>query len=416
MRILVVSQYYWPEPFNVADICEELVLRGHEVTVLTGFPNYPEGKLYPGYEHMSRRIEKRNGVSVVRVPLHPRGEGVINRFLNYETFSRRASREARKLDAEFDLTFAYEVSPVMSASPALAYAKKHDVPAIIYVLDIWPECLLSGGVSKDSLIYRYYKRVSQRIYSGADGLLLSSPGFQKYLEGLPISDGRYRYLPQYAEDLFTVDSFAVDKTLLPEGYEQEGVDITFAGNVGAAQSVDTLIRASALFSEGIRLHIVGSGSELNACKRVADELGVRNVFFHGRRELSEMPTFYAASDALVVSFADDPVIGYTLPRKVQTYLAAGRPILGSVVGEARRVIEEAQCGICAPSEDTSAFAEVCNQFARSLDAQRCVWATNAREYYNNNFARQRFFDDLEDALRCATEDFQKEIANGRLQR
>lgn len=416
MRILVVSQYYWPEPFNIADICEELVLRGHEVTVLTGFPNYPEGRLYPGYEHMSRLVEERNGVFIVRVPLHPRGEGAFNRLLNYETFSRRASREARRLGAGFDVVLAYEVSPVMSASPALAYAEKYRVPALIYVLDIWPECLVSGGIAKNSLAYRYYKRVSRRIYSQADLLLLSSPGFQQYLEGLPVSDGRYRYLPQYAEELFTVAPSENGTIALPEGYGPDGVDVTFAGNVGAAQSVDTLVRAAPLLDEGIRLHVVGSGSELDACKKIAGELGARNVFFHGRRDLSEMPTFYAASDALVVSFANDPVVGYTLPRKVQTYLAAGRPLLGSVVGEARRVIEEAQCGMCAPSEDPAAFAETCNRFARSTDAQRHAWAVNARDYYEDKFSRPRFFDELDDVLRCAVRDFQKEIADGCIQR
>ena len=123
-----MSQYYWPEPFNVSDMCEELVVRGHDVTVLTGLPNYPEGILYPGYENASPMLEERCGVKIVRVPLHPRGKGPVDRFLNYESFSRNASKMAQKLEAGFDAVLAYEVSPVMSASPALVYAEKHGVP------------------------------------------------------------------------------------------------------------------------------------------------------------------------------------------------------------------------------------------------------------------------------------------------
>lgn len=406
VNLLVVSQYYWPEPFNVSDMCEELVVRGHDVTVLTGLPNYPEGNLYPGYENASSMLEERCGVKILRVPLHPRGKGPVDRFLNYESFSRNASKVAQKLEAGFDAVLAYEVSPVMSASPALVYAEKHGVPSIVYVLDIWPECLLSGGVKRNSLIYRYYKRVSRKIYGAADVLLLSSPGFREYLESLLAECPRCVYLPQYAEDIFSSQVAACGERI--EGFADDGIDVTFAGNIGAAQSVDTLIRAFSSLDGAVRLHVVGSGSELESCKALADELRAENVYFHGRHELSEMPLYYHLSDALAISFVDDPVIGLTLPRKMQTYLAAGKPILGAVTGEASRVIRESQCGLRCGSEDAESFAELCRTFAASPSCQRAVWSLNARSYYDEHFTRNHFFDTLESLLVQAIEASGKE--------
>lgn len=398
MRILAVSQYYWPEPFNVADMCEELVRRGHEVTVLTGLPNYPEGDFYPGYEDGRAREEERNGVRIVRVPMRPRKTGAVNRFLNYETFSRNATKKARAIDGDYDVVFAYEVSPVMSAEPALEYARLHGKPAVVYVLDIWPECLLSGGVKKGSLVYRHYEKVARSIYSRADLLAVSSPRFEEYIRDLPVHGVRCVYLPQYAEDLFSEGASKVGGDRDIAGYGEDGFDLTFAGNVGAAQAVDTLVRAASRLDGSIRIHIVGSGSELDRCKRIASELQAGNVRFHGRRPLGEMPLFYAKSDALIVSFADDPVIGYTLPRKLQTYLAAGKPVLGTLVGEAGRVIAEADCGLCCNAEDPDAFASICREFAGAGAARRDEWGLNARAYYEGHFRRDDFFDRLESAL------------------
>ena len=414
MRILVVTQYYWPEPFNVGDMCEELVRRGHQVTVLTGFPNYPEGEWYAGYSGKRPMEETRNSVNIMRVPHHPRKQGAIHRMLNYETFSRNASKAARKLGDEFDVAFAYEVSPVMSASPALAYAKTHDVPAVIYVLDIWPQCLLSGGIDERSGVYRYYEKVSRRIYSGADMLLLSSPSFQSYLDCLLGIPGHCCHLPQYAEDIFADGVSGAEGATIPAGYDDDihGVDVTFAGNVGAAQSVETLIRAFAPLGPDIRLHVVGAGSELQHCRQLADGLSAENVFFHGRHELSEMPLYYGLSDALAISFMDDPVIGYTLPRKMQTYLAAAKPVLGSVTGEAARVIEEARCGLYCKPEAPEAFAELCRTFAASSQDQRREWSENARVYYDGHYSRDLFFDRLEELLNQMVETYKKERRDG----
>lgn len=394
MRILAVSQYYWPEPFNVSEICEELVSRGHEVTVLTGLPNYPEGELYPGYEHGKLREQERNGVKIVRSWLWPRKRGAVNRFLNYETFSWSATNRSKKLKGDFDIVLSFEISPIMSANPALAYARRKGVPCLLYVIDIWPECLLAGGITRESPIFRHYAKVSAKIYRSADRLAVTSPLFIDYISNLVGERLEACYLPQFAEDIFEQSGYVA-----PDGYPAGVTNLTFAGNVGAAQSVDTIIRAAALLPQDkVLFHVVGSGSELDSCKSLAVELNVRNVVFHGRKPLEDMPNYYFASDAMLATFSDNPVLGYTLPRKIQSYLAAGKPVLGTLVGESRRVIEEAGCGICCEASDYNGLAHGVSKFIAMSDVERKKLGINARNYYTSHFSRSAFFEGLEHQL------------------
>lgn len=395
MNILAVSQYYWPEPFNVSDICEELVQRGHSVTVLTGLPNYPEGEIYYGYEKGQRREEIRNGVQIVRSWLWPRKTGPINRFLNYESFSRVASRIATRLNDDFDVVISFEISPVMSACPAIAYSSRFNKPLLLYVIDIWPECLVAGGIKKDSLIYNHYKRVAAKIYSSADVLVVTSPSFRDYLADLIGSSVKSIYLPQYAEDIFSNEN-----NELPDGYEANHINLTFAGNVGAAQSVKTIVQAASLLQakSNIIFHVIGSGSELEHCKELAEGLNLSNIIFHGRKPLGQMPAYYQASDAMLATFSSTPILAYTLPRKIQSYMAAGRPVIGAVTGEAKKVIEEAKCGFCCETEDYKGLAEACDAFGKLSAQKRSQLGESAKAYYEKHFSRQVFFGVLENAL------------------
>lgn len=391
MKILAVSQYYWPEPFNVSEICEELASRGHDVTVVTGLPNYPEGHIYDGYRNRAKRHELHNGVTIIRSWMWPRKTGAVNRLLNYESFGRVAARLTKKLDADFDVVIAFEISPVMSALPAMAYAQRTGCPLLLYVIDIWPECLLAGGISRESAIYRHYANVSKRIYASADRLAITSPLFRGYIEKLLNRKIDAFDLPQFAEDLFEQRG-----TLVPDGYQKDKVNLTFAGNVGAAQSVQTIINAASLLVDSpILFHIVGSGSELESCKHLAKDLGLNNVVFHGRHPLEEMPSFYNASDAMLCTFANSPILAYTLPRKVQSYMAAGKPVLGTLVGESRRVIEEAQCGLCCAAEDYEGLASICRQFLDISEDEKSVMGENAQSYNEEHFSRESFFSTLE---------------------
>ena len=391
MKILVVCQHYYPEPFRLPDICETLVRRGHSVTVVTGTPNYPEGKIYSGYEKGQKADEVINGVRVHRCPLIPRKTGAFFRVLNYYSFVISSELYLRREKEDYDVVFVNQLSPVMMAQAALSWAKRHGKKCVLYCLDQWPESLLAGGIKKDSLIYKVFLQVSRRIYRSTDDLLVSSRGFVSYFRDvLGLTHKNIRYLPQYAEDMFD--------DLLPAAETKENVDFLFAGNVGALQSVETIVEAARLLQDEkqIRLHIVGGGIALDHCKTLAE--GLTNITFHGRRELAEMPAFYTMADVMMITLKDDLILSSTLPGKVQTYMAAGKPVVGAIGGETAAVVnEEAKCGICCKPEDAQALAEAIRRLAADRELRvRC--GENARRYYQEYFRKEQFFTMLEKVL------------------
>lgn len=403
MRILVSCQHYWPEPFNTADVCEELVRRGHQVTVITGMPNtgMPDNDIPEEYRDGKITEEHRNGVRILRASLHPRLTGAKNRVLNYLTFWRNANKIARHLDEPFDVTFAYQFSPVMQADPALVYAKRHGVKCLLYSFDLWPASLLAGGFKEDSLPFKWMRSVSKRIYSQADRIAVTSPLFDEYFKGeLQLDISGSAYLPQYADDAFSERY----EGSLPDGYSADQVNLTFAGNVGQAQSVVTIVEAAARLRDrsDIQLHIVGSGSRLEACEKRARELGLSNITFHGRKPVEDMPAYYAASNAMLVTFEDSPMARYTLPRKVTTYLAAGKPVLAALSGETARVLHEAACGACCDTADADGLARIIRDFSSKADEGSL--GANARSYYETHFTKDRFFNQLELLLENLTEE------------
>lgn len=384
MKILVACQYYAPEPFRISDICEALAEQGNDVTVVTGTPNYPEGEIYPGYEKGARADEVIGGVRVHRCPLIPRKSGAVYRFLNYYSFVWSSRRYLRKMKEDFDVVFVNQLSPVMMAEGALAWAKRNHRCCVLYCLDLWPESLLAGGIGQGSPIYQLFLRISRRIYRSADGILVSSRGYAEYFrEKFQIEN--VRYLPQYAEDLFGE---------LPQPTEEkQTVDFLFAGNVGSGQSVETIVEAARLLKNErtIHIHIVGGGISLEKCRILAE--GLPNITFYGRQKLEQMPRYYAMADVFLVSLMKDPVLSMCLPGKVQSYLAAGKPVVGAIDGEAARVIREAECGMCAPAEDPETLAELIRRMAAQPELRK-QYGENARRYYRAHFQKEKFISDL----------------------
>ena len=383
MKILVICQNYYPEQFRITDICEELVKRGNEVAVVTGLPNYPEGKIFNGYRHGKKRDEVINGVKVHRCFTVGRKHGIIFRFLNYYSFAISSKKYAKKIKEDFDIVLVNQLSPVMMANAGIAYKKKHKKKLVLYCLDLWPESLIVGGIKRNSIIYKHYYKVSEKIYKQCDKILVTSKCFSDYFkEEFGIENTAY--LPQYAEDLFSAE----DCRKTPD----ENLDLMFAGNIGAAQSVETIIGAAKLTQDipNLRWHIVGDGSELENIKKSAE--GLNNVYFYGRQPLEKMPEFYAKSDAMLVTLKKDPVLSYTLPGKVQTYMAAGKPIVGAIDGETKRIIEEADCGICSASEDVESLVENLKTFIRQ--GGLADKSENAINFYNKNFTKDSFFEKL----------------------
>jgi len=390
MNLLVVCQYYYPEPFRLPDICEALVERGHRVTVVTGTPNYPEGEVYPGYEKGKRRRENVRGVEVYRCAQIPRKKGTICRFLNYYSFVLSSWWHLLWCREEYDAVFINQLSPVMMAQGALSWARRKKKKSVLYCLDLWPESLLLGGIQKGSAVYNLFLKISRDIYRRADRLMVSSYGFLPYfVDPLGLDPEKIIHLPQYAEDMFG--------DLPPVEDKQDRTDFVFAGNVGNLQSVETIVEAARLVAgEKIHIHIVGGGISLEGCKALA--AGLENITFHGRRPLEEMPGFYAMADAMLISLIDDPGMSTNLPGKVQSYMAAGKPVIASLNGETARVVGEADCGLVSPAEDAAALAQNLRKAAASPETRE-IWGKNARNYYEKHFRKEVFIDTLIETLK-----------------
>lgn len=395
-KILVICQYYKPEPFRISDICEEMVRRGHEVQVVTGYPNYPEGILYDGYGKGRHIDEVINGVKVHRCFTIPRETGTVKRMLNYYSYAVSSvkyvlSNKCVASDGKnFDIVFCNQLSPVMMADAAIAYKKKHKVPAIMYCLDLWPESLIAGGITRESVIYKYYHYVSKRIYRQMDKILITSRMFSDYLgKEFGIKKEIIEYLPQYAEGIFEQ---------IPPKKENGVFDFMFAGNIGEVQSVETILKAAEELKEDpVRFHIVGGGTDLERLKKIKEDKELENVIFYGRRPLEEMPEFYAKADAMLITLAADPVLSLTLPGKVQSYMAVGKPIIGAIDGETKSIIQESRCGYCGDADNSKELTRNIREFIRK-DTDRDVLGKNAREFYEHNFEEVLFMNQLEKKL------------------
>lgn len=399
MKILVVCQYYYPEPFRITDICENLVKLGHDVTVLTGLPNYPEGKVLEEYKFGKRKREVLNGVNIIRTFEIGRGDNKIKLFLNYLSYAVSATLKALYLKEKFDVLLVNQLSPITMAIPAIVYKKKHNKKVLFYCLDLWPDSLAAGGIKEDSKIYKIFYKISKCIYNSADTILITSSMFKEYFENkLKISHINIKHLPQYAEDLFlSEEDDKLEKYKTSKSNEK--YNLVFAGNIGKMQSVETIINAANELKERLDIifHIVGEGSRLTACKELVKSLKLNNVIFYGRHPIEEMPKFYELADAMLITLKSNKSLSYTLPGKIQSYMAAGKPIIGSSDGEIKRVIEQANCGFCCNAEDYREFAKKVLEFCDS--DKKKEMAMNSKKFYLKNYKKEIFMKSLEESLR-----------------
>ena len=406
MNILVVTQYFWPENMRINDLVRDLSEKGHEVTVLTGQPNYPEGKVYEAYRQSPADFMSYAGAKVVRVPLVSRGNSSIRLILNYLSFFFLASTfGAWKLRGKhYDSVFVYAVSPIMAAIPALVIGRLKRAPVFIWVLDLWPETLRAVGVVKHPLLLKPVGAMVSWIYNRADYLLLQSHGFFENVRSYctkDISSERLIYFPSWAEDDFS-DSAVFGSALLER--DDSVFTVVFAGNLGEAQDFAAIIDAAESLKgkAPVRWVIVGDG---RMSRWLAEEVSARdldNVLLLGRHPLEEMPGLFASADALLVSLKTNDVFEKTIPGKVQAYLASGKPILGMINGEAARVIQESGAGFSCPSGDAAALAEITQRLAALDVPVRTRMGACGRQYYESNYSKPKLMARLEKLFHDAT--------------
>lgn len=406
LRILVVTQYFWPENMRINDLVRDFAEAGHEVTVLTGFPNYPEGSVFPEYKANPDDFKEYVGARVVRVPLMPRGKRSLNLILNYLSFFISASTiGAIKLRGQkFDSVFVYAVSPIMAAIPAVIIGRMKNAPVFIWVLDLWPETLRAVGVLRQPNLLAMVGRVVSWIYNRADYLLLQSKGFVDNVKlycTKEISPDRLVYFPSWAEDDFSSPS-PVSSSLLER--DNSVFTVVFAGNLGEAQDFPAVLDAAELLKGRVpvRWVIVGDGRMSEWLSEQVESRRLDNVLLLGRHPLSAMPSLFACADALLVSLKTNDVFEKTIPGKVQAYLASSKPILGMINGEAARIIEESGAGFACSSGDTQGLASITLKLATTDVAQRELMGQAGRSYYLRHFSKSTLMLRLEKLFREAT--------------
>lgn len=395
MNLLVVSQYFWPESFRINELVASLVSRGVATTVLTGKPNYPEGRVFPGYRASGCVKEAFCGAQVRRVPLFPRGQRSPWRLaLNYLSFIAAGivwgPRMLRGIKPAAILVYC--PSPLLQALPALWLGWLKRVPVAVYVQDLWPESLEATGYVRRRWIIRLVERMVRFIYRRSDLILVSSRPFVEPILRLAPS-ARITYYPNSVDASFCDPDSGIrpDVPVLDAGF-----NVVFAGNVGSAQAVSVIVDAAERllpFSE-IRLVVLGSGSELEWMRGQINARGLHNLHLAGRFPVEAMPHLLAKASALLVTLADRPIFAATVPNKIQAYMAVGRPIIASMNGEGARLVAEADAGIAVPAEDPAALAEAIVTLFHMPAQRRDILGANARTYYRQHFDHDKLVTDL----------------------
>lgn len=403
LKILVVTQYFWPENMRINNMVDGFIAKGHEVTVLTGVPNYPEGQVFSDYRENPEQFSSYGGARIIRVPMLARGRRSITLVLNYFSFFSSASVVgAYKLRGEeFDSIFVYAVSPIMSAIPALVIGRLKKAPVFIWVLDLWPETLSAVGVVKSKTLLSLVGRLVSWIYNRADYLLLQSQAFEgsvkKYCTR-SISKDRIVYFPSWAEDDFSgKDDSSSD--LLER--DDSLFTIVFAGNLGEAQDFPAILEAAQAIRHElpVRWVIVGDGRVSDWLGKRVTELGLTNVLLLGRHPLAKMPALFSAADALLVSLKTNEVFEKTIPGKVQAYLASGKPVIAMIDGEAARVVTESGAGMACGSGDAHGLAQIVRSMFQLAPEERQQIGKAGRQFYLEHFSKVKLFDRLEELFR-----------------
>ena len=388
MKILLVSQYYYPERFSVSDIAEALVKEGNEVSVLTGRPNYGFQQILPGYRQ--KRYEEINGVKVHRVKVQPRKFSRYSIIKNYLSFHKYGKRFAKHFKEEFDVVLSISLSPVISISPALVYAKKHNVPCVLYCQDLWPEStLVTHAVKRRSLMYKILYRWSKNIYSKCDRIVISSPSFKEYFEKeLKITDKVFNVVNQ--------PILNSTKSSEPIVYNNKH-NLVYAGNIGKVQLTDQLVEAMKYVkTEDVKLHLMGMGSELWQIKERIQKEGLsERVVYEGAYPIEKAEAYYVNADALVVSLKNEGYVGKTIPNKAIQYMKYGRPLLVVAQGDTKEMLSKAKGSVFAsedPQDIARAIDEICNL------KEKDHLGLNNKKYFEEHFTTEKLTHELLEEL------------------
>lgn len=396
-KILVVTQHFWPENFRINDIVEGFLQDGIAVDVLCGLPNYPKGEWFPGYSAAGPFEEEWHGARLYRCKEVPRrGNTSVNIFLNYVSWPWYAAHALHRLPGGYDAVFCFNTSPVLMCWPAIRYAKKHHISFTNYVLDIWPENLYSVLNVKNKALRAIAQGVSDALYKKADRLIaMSEPLQQRLCQRTGMPPQKIAVIPQYCEDFYAVPQ--PDAALQAQFGGR--FNLVFTGTFTPAQSLETVITAvqdaRSRGADILHLLLVGDGMSRAALEAKVKELHAEDaVTFYGSVPATDIPKFTALADALIVCLSDSPDLGLTVPAKVASYMAAGKPVLASMDGAGNAAVAAAG-GLSSPACDAAALADNLLALTRMDAAQRAAMGQSAKEYYLAHYRRSELLRKLE---------------------
>ena len=387
MKILIVSQYFWPEAFIINDLAQSFAEMGHSVTVATGKPNYPSGKIQQGYEKHGVIIEKfAKDIDVVRVPLWPRHDGgALDLSLNFLSFAisgllllpyflRRQS---------FDTVLFFGVTPLTAALPGVLMSRLKKAHLAVWVQDLWPESLSATGHLKNRSAQWLIELMMRFIYHSSDTLLLQSKAFSRSVSAYTDVE-KFVYFPNPAPKAES------DEIPLPDNLKahfEHNFSVVFAGNLGQAQSVETIVEAALLLKDypQIRFIVVGSGRKEEVFRHQVRALELDNIVMTGQLDYKLMPAIFKLSDALLLTLKDDEALRMVVPSKTQAYMQAGRPIVASINGETARLIEESRSGLVCPAQYSEGLAELILTLASMPKKTRETMGLAGRQYFEKYF-------------------------------
>lgn len=399
MKILIVTQYFYPENFRINDVCLGLKERGHKVTVLTGKPNYPSGKFYKGYNIFNKNFENWNGINIYRSNLILRGNGNgISLFLNYFSFAFLSSIRLLFIRSEFEKVFIFAPSPITVGLPGIVASKYFKARVVLWVHDLWPESIrITGGINSKLIIYSI-ELMTRWIYNNVDKLLVQSEAFKPYIEKQVDNKDKIIYYPYYAEQFYKIEkpqSNYIEK--LPDGFK-----LLFAGNIGEGQSFPTLLDAAKKIKNlGLPISwiIFGDGRMKEMVEKEIEEYDLGKQFIlKGSLPAVEMPKYFACVDGLIVSLKKSDIFSITIPSKLQSYLACGKPIIGSLDGIGAKIINESFSGFTAKAESVEELVEAVIRLYNLSIEERLALGSNGRIYFEKEFEREALLDKLENIL------------------
>lgn len=400
-RILFVCQYFYPETFRGNDIAFHLVEKGHEVHVVTGIPNYPEGQYYKGYGAFKKKHEVIRGVNITRLPIVPRGEGnKIMLMLNYFSYFIIASiwMLYHAIHHKYDIVFCQQLSPVMMSAPAILYKKLRKVPLYTWVLDLWPESLTAAGGIKNKHILGFFDIFVKSEYKHSDIIFISSKSFEKSI----LSYGDYKekiiYFPQWSDGTSSISDKTIILPDIPSGFV-----VMFAGAVGEAHGMECNMKAALLTKEHKDIHwvIVGDGRRLDWVRNFIKDNDLSDtVHTLGRFPSETMPILFEKADVMLVSLTDSPLFNLYAPAKISSYMAANRPIISVLNGEGSEIVKQADCGWSVKAGDAEGLAALVIRLSLMDKTILSEKAANGLRYYKEFFEKETCLRKLDEFLEC----------------